>query len=135
MLAPQTETVWNWPDAKPGRRATVTVFVFADDRFCTRRSSAAPDPVAGWCDTGIHGPHSDGQHLTYRPTGHHPGAPDPGPAAADAVLGRFERQLVEQRRYNMLYRWFVGVSLDDAVWDGATFTRKRQRRRLSEQHF
>lgn len=40
---------------------------------------------------------------------------------------RSERQLVEQLRYNMLYRWFVGLSLDDAVWDATTFTKNRQR--------
>jgi transposase len=40
---------------------------------------------------------------------------------------RSERQLVEQMRYNMLYRWFVGLSLDDAIWDATTFTKNRQR--------
>lgn len=40
---------------------------------------------------------------------------------------RSERQLVEQMRYNMLFRWFVGLSLDDAVWDATTFTKNRQR--------
>ena len=40
---------------------------------------------------------------------------------------RSERQLVEQLRYNMLFRWFVGLSLDDAVWDATTFTKNRQR--------
>src|SRR5699024_7379819 len=40
---------------------------------------------------------------------------------------RYERQLVEQLQYNMLYRWFVGLSLDDAVWDQTTFGRNRKR--------
>lgn len=40
---------------------------------------------------------------------------------------RSERQLVEQLRYNMLFRWFVGLPLDDAVWDATTFTQNRQR--------
>ncbi|MES1934275.1 transposase, IS4 [Salinisphaera shabanensis T35B1] len=40
---------------------------------------------------------------------------------------RSERQLVEQLRYNMLFRWFVGLSLDDAVWHATTFTKNRQR--------
>ena len=31
---------------------------------------------------------------------------------------RSERQLVEQMRYNLLFRWFVGLSLDDAAWIG-----------------
>ena len=69
---------------------------------------------------------------------------------------RSERQLVEQLRYNMLFRWFVGLWLDDAARDGTTFAKNRQRfvdgtvtrrlldavvdqarqrRLLSEQHF
>ncbi len=40
---------------------------------------------------------------------------------------RSERQLVEQMRYNMLYRWFVGLSLDDAIWNATTFTKNRER--------
>ena len=40
---------------------------------------------------------------------------------------RSERQLAEQFRYNMLFRWFVGLSLDDAIWDATTFTKNRQR--------
>lgn len=40
---------------------------------------------------------------------------------------RSERQLVEQLRYNMLYRWFVGLTLDEAIWDASTFTKNRQR--------
>lgn len=40
---------------------------------------------------------------------------------------RSERRLIEELRYNMLYRWFVGLSLDDAVWDASTFSKNRQR--------
>lgn len=40
---------------------------------------------------------------------------------------RSERQLVEQIRYNMLYRWFVGLEIDDAVWHHSTFTKNRER--------
>lgn len=40
---------------------------------------------------------------------------------------RSERQLVEQVRYNMLYRWFVGVEIDDVIWHHSTFTKNRQR--------
>lgn len=40
---------------------------------------------------------------------------------------RSERQLVEQIRYNMLYRWFVGLSIDDRVWHATTFTKNRDR--------
>jgi transposase len=40
---------------------------------------------------------------------------------------RSERQLMEQLDYNLLYRWFVGLSPDEAVWDRTTFTKHRDR--------
>ena len=40
---------------------------------------------------------------------------------------RSERQLMEQLNYNMLFRWFVGLSMDDSVWDATTFTKNRDR--------
>lgn len=40
---------------------------------------------------------------------------------------RSERQLMEQTQYNMLYRWFIGLSMDDAVWVPTVFTKNRQR--------
>ena len=40
---------------------------------------------------------------------------------------RSERQLMEQLDYNLLYRWFVGLSPDDVVWDATTFTKNRER--------
>jgi IS5 family transposase len=40
---------------------------------------------------------------------------------------RSERQLMEQLDYNLLYRWFVGLSPDAAVWDPTTFTKNRDR--------
>jgi transposase len=40
---------------------------------------------------------------------------------------RSERQLMEQLGYNFLYRWFVGLSLDDPVWDPSVFTKNRDR--------
>lgn len=40
---------------------------------------------------------------------------------------RSERQLMEQLDYNLLYRWFVGLSPDDPVWDPTTFTKNRGR--------
>lgn len=44
---------------------------------------------------------------------------------------RSERQLVEQIRMNLLYRWFIDLSLDAAVWNATTFTKNRER---FEQH-
>ena len=40
---------------------------------------------------------------------------------------RSERQLMEQLDYNLLYRWFVGLNPDDAVWDVTVFTKNRER--------
>lgn len=40
---------------------------------------------------------------------------------------RSERLLMEQLDYNLLFRWFVGLNMDDAVWDPTTFTKNRQR--------
>jgi len=40
---------------------------------------------------------------------------------------RSERQLVEQIDYNLLFRWFVGFSMDDKVWHHSTFTKNRDR--------
>ncbi len=40
---------------------------------------------------------------------------------------RSERQLMEQVRYNLLYRWFIGLSIDDAVWDHSTFSKNCDR--------
>ena len=40
---------------------------------------------------------------------------------------RSERQLMEQLNYNLLFRWFVGLSMDDQVWDPTVFTKNRDR--------
>lgn len=40
---------------------------------------------------------------------------------------RSERMLMEQLDYNLLFRWFVGLNMDDRVWDPTTFTKNRER--------
>lgn len=40
---------------------------------------------------------------------------------------RSERQLMEQLDYNLLFRWFVGLGIDDPVWVPTTFTKNRDR--------
>ena len=40
---------------------------------------------------------------------------------------RSERLLMEEMDYNMLFRWFVGLNMDDEVWDATTFTKNRER--------
>lgn len=40
---------------------------------------------------------------------------------------RSERQLMEQLDFNILYRWFVGLGMDDPVWDATVYTKNRRR--------
>lgn len=51
---------------------------------------------------------------------------------------RSERQLMERLQYDLLFRWFVGLSLDEAVWDETVFTKNRERlldRKIAEVFF
>jgi len=58
-------------------------------------------------------------------------AVDPAGAAVAALLlqafytVRSERQLMEQLNYNLLFRWFVGLSADDQVWNATVFCKNR----------
>jgi transposase len=45
---------------------------------------------------------------------------------------RSERHLVEQIDYNLLFRWFVGLGMDDAVWNHAVFSENPDRLLTSE---
>ena len=47
---------------------------------------------------------------------------------------RSERQLMEQLDYNLLFRWFVGLSMNDPVWDPTVFTKNRDRLLTGEIH-
>ena len=40
---------------------------------------------------------------------------------------RSERQLMEQTQYNLLFRWFIGLAMDDAVWVPSVFSKNRER--------
>lgn len=40
---------------------------------------------------------------------------------------RSERMLIEQLRYNLLFRWFVGIAIDESVWDHSVFSKNRDR--------
>jgi transposase len=40
---------------------------------------------------------------------------------------RSERQLMERLKFDLLFRWFVGIGVDDAVWDHSTFSKNRDR--------
>jgi transposase len=45
---------------------------------------------------------------------------------------RSERMLMEQLDYNLLFRWFVGLNMDDGIWDVTVFTKNRDRMLRSE---
>ena len=45
---------------------------------------------------------------------------------------RSERLLMEQLDYNFLFRWFVGLNIDDPVWDVTVFTKNRERLLVAE---
>jgi transposase len=45
---------------------------------------------------------------------------------------RSERQLVERIEFDLLFRWFVGLGVDDPVWDATTFTKNRDRLLVGE---
>lgn len=40
---------------------------------------------------------------------------------------RSERMLMEQLNYNLLFRWFVGLHLDEPVWNATVFSKNRER--------
>jgi transposase len=40
---------------------------------------------------------------------------------------RSERMLIEQLQYNLLFRWFVGMEMDEEVWNHAVFSKNRER--------
>src|SRR6478736_3355056 len=40
---------------------------------------------------------------------------------------RSERQLMERLEFDLLFRWFVGLGIDDAVWDASSFSKNRDR--------
>ena len=63
-------------------------------------------------------------------------APDASPSHLNVLCAswllafysvRSERQLTEQNNYNPLFRWFVGLGIDDAVCDHSTFSKNRDR--------
>src|SRR5215469_5556546 len=45
---------------------------------------------------------------------------------------RSERLLIEQLDHNLLFRWFVGLSADDPVWDATVFCKNRDRQRAAK---
>ena len=86
-------------------------------------------PIRRMVDEALHALNPRFQKL-YAPTGR-PGIP-PERLLRALLLQvlytiRSERQLMEQLDFNILYRWFVGLNMDDAVWDVTVFTKNRDR--------
>ena len=61
----------------------------------------------------------------YARTGHPGIAPENLLRAFYSI--RSERQLMEQLEFNLLFRWFVGLGIDDRLWDATMFTKNRER--------
>jgi len=62
-----------------------------------------------------------------RPAGHSPRKVLKGLLLQILFTIRSERALMEHIRLNFLYRWFVGLDLQDTVWDASTFAQNRKR--------
>ena len=92
-----------------------------------QRSSAAADPDDGGRGAAELSPRFD---TLYSRTGRPSIAPE---KLLRALLlqvlytVRSERLLMEQLDYNLLFRWFVGLNMDDPVWDPTVFTKNRER--------
>lgn len=55
------------------------------------------------------------------------GAADSGQPDPDPVLGSLRTTMMEQMEYNLLFRWFAGLGIDDPVWVPAVFSKNRDR--------
>jgi len=53
-------------------------------------------------------------------------APAAGPAPAGALQRAQRAAAHEQLDYNLLFRWFVGLAMDDPIWDATVFTKNRE---------
>src|SRR6188508_3171914 len=58
---------------------------------------------------------------------HHPSARTPKGAAQTPLTVRSERQLMERIEFDLLFRWFVGIGVDDPAWDHSSFSANRDR--------
>lgn len=85
--------------------------------------------LRGMCDEALRQLSPDFEEL-YSPTGRPSIAPEMLLRALllQALYSiRSERMLMEQLDYNLLFRWFVGLSMDAEVWDATVFTKNRER--------
>jgi transposase len=86
-------------------------------------------PIRKMADEALTAMYSDFAEL-YSPMGR-PSIPPEQQLRALLVMVlysiRSERRLMEELNYNLLYRWFVGLGADEAVWDVTVFTKNRER--------
>src|SRR5207249_9196769 len=92
-----------------------------------QRSSIATDPAD--CGRGAGGSVASVRAAVRQiwPTVDSPRAIASRSAVAGLLSVRSELQLMEQLDYNLLFRWFVGLSVDAKVWDETVFTKNRER--------
>ena len=85
--------------------------------------------IRKWVDEGL-GELSKDLAALYASTGRPSIAPEKLLRALllQALYGkRSERLLMEELDYSLLFRWFVGLGIDDAVWDATVFSKNRDR--------
>lgn len=86
-------------------------------------------PIRQMADEGLQAMDQDFAKL-YAPLGR-PSIPPEQQLRALLIMVlysiRSERRLMEELHYNFLYRWFVGLGMDEAVWDVTVFTKNRER--------
>jgi transposase len=109
-----------------GRQLGVFSYVSAEDRIAKDHPLRA---IRGMADAALGGlsPHFD---TLYAAGGRPSIAPEKLVRALllQALYSvRSERQLMEQLDYNLLFRWFVGLNMDDPIWDVTVFTKNRER--------
>src|SRR5919107_1193697 len=100
---------WGLGDARFGSAFGVFVFVRRSGEPGSRRSPSAADP--GDRERSAVPPERLLRALLLQ-----------------AFYGiRSERQIMERLEYDLLFRWFVGLGVDDAAWDQTTFGKNRDR--------
>ena len=91
------------------------------------RASSATGALAGSSGLRRSEPQLHPPLLARRSALDPPGGVVERPAAAGALRHPSERLPIEQLDYNLLFRWFVGLSPDDRVWDPTSFSKNRER--------
>src|SRR6516225_2715039 len=121
------DEMWGTSDARLGCQERRAVQLRELRGAGSKGSSVAADPAD--CGQGA-GDAVAGIRKAVRQT--RPALDSAGETASRFAVQAFysvrsELQLMEQLDYNLLFRWFVGLTLDEAVWDETVFTKNRER--------